>query len=129
MSADSVIVFQPESVVLNENDLDLWRDSNALFTGARQVSLWSEVVNEDTSIGHPKISLSDYVVGICKIHPGDQYQRAFNWQKATTSVTERKDAERIAFVRAYLHLMNEGSLGDRLPTLPRKRIWTKAMCR
>lgn len=114
MSADSVIIIYPEAVVPREDYPDLWRDSHAFITGARLVSSWQDVVDVDTSMGRPKIPFRDYAMRFCRVHPGDQYQRAFNWQKAMTLATERKDAERIAFVRAYLHIMNEGSLDDQI---------------
>ena len=114
MSADSAIQIYAEAVVPREDEPDFWWDSDAFIIGARRASSWQDVVDEDTSIGHLKIPPRDYAMGFCRVHPGDQYQRAFNWQKAKTSATEQKDAERIAFVRAYLHHMNEGSLGDQI---------------
>ena len=114
MSADSVIVIQPEPVGSHLNDLELWWDSDAPFTSTRQALPAWEIVNDDTSMRRSKIPLADYTREFLRVHPGDQYQRALCWGKASVTSTERKDAERINFVRSFLYLMNEESLGDRI---------------
>ena len=114
MRADSAIVLQPEAVVPFEYVPDFFWDSNSLFTVTQRASSWPEVVNDDTSMARNEIPLQDYALGFCRMHPGDQYQRALSWQRVRTFHPERRDDEPIAFVRAYLCLMGEENLGDQI---------------
>ena len=114
MRADSAIVLQPEAVVPFEYVPDLFWDSNSPFTVTQRASSWLEVVNDDTSMARNEIPLQDYALGFCRMHPGDQYQRALSWQRVRTFHPERRDDEPIAFVRAYLCLMGEENLGDQI---------------
>ena len=114
MSADAVIVIQPEIIgsYLDESSLRWYPDAS--LTEPRQMFSGVELVNDDTSVSPHRVSLVDYANKFLRIHPGNQYQRAFCWGKASVTSTEGKDAELINFVRSYLYLSDEEGLGDRI---------------
>ena len=114
MSADAVIVIQPEIEESFLSDSTHWWYTDAFLTEPQQLPPKGKLVNDDTSMGRSKVSPADYEREFLRVHPGDQYQRALSWRKASVASTERTDADRINFVRSYLYFMNEESLGERI---------------
>ena len=117
MSADAVIVIQPEMVESYSDDSNLWWYPNAPLTEPQKMFSGWELLNDDTFMGNAMVSPADCANKFLRVHPGDQYQRAFCWGKASITSSERGDADLINFVRSYLYLMNEEGLGDRIAYL------------
>ena len=114
MSADVVIEMQREMEESFLNDSNLRRYSDVFLAEPQQLVSGSELVNDDTFVGRLEVSPTYFVREFLRAHPGDQYQRAVCLGKASVTSSGRRDAELINFVRSFLFLMDEKSLGDQI---------------